>query len=63
VPIKGFRKRKYARWMKRKILKLIKAKEKQWKRFKDRPSHENQMRYKRQKNEEMKYVAKKGKLN
>jgi hypothetical protein len=48
---KVFRERKYARWMKRKIVKLIKSRDKQWKKFKDRPSHENQMRYKKKRNE------------
>jgi ribonucleases P/MRP protein subunit RPP40 len=51
VPRKEFRKRKYARWMKRKILRLVKLKEKQWKKFKERPSHENQLRYKKTRNE------------
>jgi hypothetical protein len=50
VPTRGGRKRKYPRWMNRKILRLIKAKEKQWKKFKNRPSHENQRRYKRTRN-------------
>jgi hypothetical protein len=51
VPKRGGRKRKYARWMKWKILRLIKAKEKQWKQFRDRPSRENQMSYKKKRNE------------
>jgi hypothetical protein len=47
VPTGGERKRKYARWMKRRVLKLINAKEKQWKKCKDRLSYENQVRYKK----------------
>ena len=51
VPKKLVRKRKYALWMKRKILKSIIVKERLWKKFKERPSHENQMRYKKQRND------------
>ena len=51
VPRKEFRKRKYARWMKTKILRLIKSKEKKWKKYKERPCHENQLRYKKTRNE------------
>jgi hypothetical protein len=50
VPKKLVRKRKYALWMKRKILKSILVKEKLWKKFKERPSHENQRRYKKKRN-------------
>ena len=51
VPKKEFRKRKYASCMKRKILRLFKLKEKQWKKFKERQSHENQLRYEKSRNE------------
>ena len=48
---KSFKRRKHARWMKRKILRLIKSREKQWQKCKERPSHENQIRYKKKRNE------------
>jgi hypothetical protein len=51
VPKKSFKRRKHARWMKKKILKLIKSREKQWQKCKVRPSHENQIIYKKKRNE------------
>ena len=51
VPKKSFKRRKHARWMKKKILKLIKSREKQWQKCKERPSHENQIIYKKKRNE------------
>ena len=58
VPRKEFRNGKHARWTKRKILRLIKAMEKQWKKFKNRPSHKNQMRYRKKRDEVSNEMAK-----
>jgi hypothetical protein len=58
VPRKQHRTRKCARWMKRKILKLIKGRERQWKRFKEKPSHENQSSYRRMRNDVCREIRK-----
>ena len=45
VPKRKLKKRKFPLWMTRHIVRLIKAKGKLWKRYKDRPSYENKRSY------------------
>ena len=45
VPKRKLKKRKFPLWMRRHIVKMIKTKDKLWKRFKERPSYENQRKY------------------
>ena len=45
VPKRKLQKRKFPLWMKRHIIRMIKTKDKLWKRYKERPSYENQRKY------------------
>jgi len=56
VPKKDARNNKQPPWMKIRVRKLIKARNKAWKKYRDRPSYENQIRYKRKRNEVTKEI-------
>ena len=45
VPKRKLKRRKFPFWMKGHIIRMIKTKNKLWKRFKERPSYENQRNY------------------
>ena len=50
VPKRKIKRRKFPFWMKGHIVRMIKAKNKMWKRFKERPSYENQRNYNEMRN-------------
>ncbi len=50
VPKINCRNKKRPIWMKRKVSKMIKARNRAWTRFRDRPSYENQIKYKEKRN-------------
>jgi hypothetical protein len=45
VPKRKLKKRKFPLWMRRHIIKMIKTKDKLWRKYKERPSYENQRNY------------------
>jgi hypothetical protein len=51
VPKKEARSNKQPPWMRKRVRKLINGRNKAWKKFRERPSYENQIRYKRKRND------------
>ena len=51
VPKKEARSNKQPHWMRKRVRKLIKERNKAWKKYRERSSYVNQIRYKRKRNE------------